>query len=495
MSKIKNIIIVLFTCIIFVACSNNEYQNIIPKSAKAVVSVNIKQLFQDFEIPETIIDKLHNILEFVITGSDSDWVIELIKGNEESGIDFDKPFYIYKISEDTYGASFKVEDIDVLDELFNMLHRHNISKKSVEKDKYKWTTLLDDISVAYNDDVLSLMYSNNFSETKKIQKSYLEVEEDKSFVATDKFKKLDEKEGPLKFIFNSDAFVNYTEDNYTNTLEQIKAFLPEKVRPVDVCVVGDFVFNKEKVNLNCELFSINKNTQKILEKEDDKFKKIKGDYIGAPNDFACWLCLGINGEDLVNKLKQFDCIHEYMIKLGLALDIENILRAIKGDLAVLLPSIPENLKHPNIVMTAKVKNTDFLKNVGLWQNQMVDYKMSMDEISKHNYLLHGDSIELNWGVDDDNLYFATGNSFFKSAFAEKSDNLNEVINDINNSVLYAYVNTEAILGKFNENDHFSKKIDFVKFIIIKASDYRNYTVSLVLKDKDKDFWQIIFELI
>jgi len=495
MKKFKYLLFSIFLAVLCVACSNDEYKMLIPKNAKAVVAVNLKQLFDGYELPESAKSKIYNLLKLFVSGSDSDLLIDLIEGNEDSGIDFNEPFYIFKAPDSFWGASLKVDDIDDLDELFSLMYRQNLCNKPVEKDDYKWTDILDDISAVYNEDVLSLMFSNSISDTKKKQNALLNNDEEDTFFATEKFSKMDDMEGPLKFLFSADAFVNYNDKDFKNVIDNLHALLPEGVRPVDVCVVGDLSTGKGIVNVDYELFSTNKKTQMLLEKEDNKYKKIKGDFIGAPNDFACWLALGVKGEDFVRKLKQFNTIDQYIIKLERAIDIENILQSISGDVALLLPNNFENDELSAFVLSANLNNTDFLKSVDLWMNQMVDFNATMDEVAKNSYVLKADSMQLNWGVDNKNIYFATGNSFFKSAFAEKSDKLNEVEEDIRNSVFFVYINVEGINEKLEEKFDLYKKLNFLEYITLKASDYRNYHLTFVLKEKEKNIWQILSDQI
>ncbi len=494
MNNIKHLFFLIITAFC-VACSNNEYKNAIPKNAKAVVAVNINELFKDADVPDEAMNKLESMLQLIVSGADADSFTAILKGDEKSGIDFEQPFYLFALPENVYGATFKVDDEDDIDELFNMLRRQNMAAKTQEIDDFKWTTILEDISVAYDDDILTLLYSANLNETKKKQKALINADEDNSFVASDKFGKLEDREGPVKFVCNSDVFFDYTEMDSNDYLENLKAFLPDDTRPVDVSVVGDLVAQKGGINLNFELFSLNNKTQKILEKEDDKYMKINGDFLGAPNDFACWMAIGTKGDDLVQKLKKFEVTHSLLIKLGFAIDIENILKAVKGDCAVVIPSVADNVKQTDFIMTAKLKNTDFLKSVTLWQDQMVDYGMKMEETSKNNYTLKTDSFSLNWGVDNKNLYFANSSAFFKSAFSENSDKLDEVKGQIKNSVLYAYINVETIMSKLMGDKDKDPKMNFVEFVSLSAENYRNYKISVVMKDKDVNAIQTLLNLI
>ena len=101
----------------------------------------------------------------------------------------------------------------------------------------------------------------------------------------------------------------------------------------------------------------------------------------------------------------------------------------------------------------------------------------------------------NWGVDKNNVYFASGNSFFKSAFAEKSDKLEIVQKDIKKSILYVYVNMGSLFAKKAENNDNADRFNIWDYIALSADNYRQYKIEFVLKDKDRDILNILPDLI
>ena len=475
------------------ACSNNEYVNVIPKNAKAVIEVNMESLFGDIEKPDQIINKLHYLTKWGVPDSDTEFFSLLLNAEEKNGIELEDPFYLYVLPGDYYGATFKVDDVDDVDEFFKMLNNKNLCGQIIEKDDRKWTEIKDDLSVVYNEHVLSVLYSDKITETMNMQSKLLSFEKNDAFINSDKFEKMKDMEGAVKWVFNSDFFYDFNKQKNDDYLNNLKAFLPEGTRPQDVAVSGGLIVEKGLSTINLELFSTNKKIQKILEKEDDKYLKIKGDFIGAPNDFTCWIGLGANGNDLVYKLKQFDDVKKYLNLIGLAIDIETVIKAIKGDLAVVIPGNTDN--NNDFIITAKLKNDDFLKSVSLWNDQMVDYGMKMDENAKNNFTLYADSLIINWGVENNNVYFASGNSFYKSAFAEKSDKLDDVKKDIKESVLYVYVNVESIMQKIIKDNEKAKKNDVWEYFAVSADNYRQYKISFVMKDHEKNVLQVLSEII
>lgn len=134
---------------------------------------------------------------------------------------------------------------------------------------------------------------------------------------------------------------------------------------------------------------------------------------------------------------------------------------------------------------------------------MKDYGIKMSENSKNNFTLSlgkdSDGMELNWGVDGDNVYFASKNSFFKSAFSEKSDKLESVRKSITNSIFYAYLNNDGFEKNFSNmlhlKDEGNEQLSNIDSYIFQAKDFCHYTFSICMKDKSKNFIQQMLDVL
>ena len=485
--------------ILLVSCENTDYKNVIPMNSNFVISLDMKSMFNNIDIPDETFNSFSSLLSLFFTGSDSDKFMAMLKGDENTGIDFASPFYFFISPEIDLGLTFKVDDDDDLDDFFDMLKRSNIAKKPVEQDDIKWSTLFDDINVAYNDKTLTLLVAKNSAQSKKELKKLFDNTEDDSFISSAKYEKMESVDGPLVCFYNC-AFLNRT-NHAENVNDFFASFLPEGVRVVDANVINEWVFNNGQMDVNMELFSTNEKSQKLLEKENKKYETIDGDFINAPNDFLAWIGAGVKGEDFLKRLKAFDEINGYILKLDRAIDIQKIIKSIDGDLAVVIPGLSD--KDVEFVMTAKTSNTDFLKDVDYWNETMKDYGIKMSENSKNNFTLslgkESDGMELNWGVDGDNVYFASKNSFFKSAFSEKSDKLESVRKSITNSIFYAYLNNDGFEKNFSNmlhlKDEGNEQLSNIDSYIFQAKDFCHYTFSICMKDKSKNFIQQMLDVL
>ena len=480
MKCFKSLFVFLCIALCFASCSEEPgYKNVIPKDANVVFSISLKDILSNTKLPEGALNKLKDLSSKQVSGSDLDKISDIVDGKQSIGIDLSLPFYFFRSPEVEAALTMKVENQEKLDEFFDLLDRQDICSKPTEKDGLKWRELMNEVTIAYNSETLMLMALTQESTAKKTIAKLFDQSGGDSFCETEAFDKFDSKKGAFRLFVNGSTVAESPELN-----GYISSLLPENVKVKDASLVTDFVFGNGRLDIDTEIFSDNKDAQKFLERQDEMYDKINGDFIAAPNDFLVWAGADVDGEKIVDRFKEIEGVKGAMTFLERGIDIENILKAIKGDIALSIPSVNNGAE---FVLTAKTKNTDFLKDVSGWQETMKDFGYSMTENSKNNFSLRmpGEST-INWGVEGDNLYFASENSFFKSAFTEKSDRLKAVADEIKGSVFYVYINPDAIanMPDFAMAKGILSKINRITF---KGNNSHSTTVSLVLNN-DKDYF-------
>ena len=492
MKTLKYYVLIMFTCLVFAACTNNEYQIVIPKDASVVVSFNLKELLADVDIPEKDMDNLKSLMGAVFNGQDKDKINEMVSGDEPVGIDFSEPIYAFVSEDNMFGLSMKVSSDDDLDNLFEILDRQHLCDKPKEKDGFRWTTIIDDFQVAYNGNTLLICGGVN----EKGMKKMFDNDEENSFMATPNFEKMEANKAPVQ-IFTS--LKNFQENDLTFLTE----LLPEGVKAADVNLLTSLVLNKGQADINGELFSNNEKTQNLLIDADKNFKKINGDFIKAPENFLLWMGAGMKGEEALKKLKSMDDTNGLLMMMDRAIDIQKIIKSIDGDMTIVIPELP-NDEPTSFVLMAKTANTDFLKDVNYWQEQMKDWNLKMTENDKNSYTLFlDDDFSLNWGVDNKNVFFSSPNTDYKKTFAETNAILDEQAADIKNSIFYVCLNLMPVYQKFNSymDSEFDKETkDLVKDIefpfdkvVFKANNAHSCSLSFSLKNKEQGVLNALFD--
>ena len=374
--------LIVFTCITFcmASCSDTpEYQNLIPQNAQVVVSLNLKDILSKTNLPDGAQNQIKALAATQIAGSDLDQIANIIDGKQGVGIDISEPFYFFSSPGVEAALTMKVESQEKLDEFMDLLARQEICDKPKEKDGLKWTELMHEVTVAYNSETLVLLALTSEANAKITIKKLFNQSPDDSFCKTDSYNKLYSKNGEIRFYANGGLL-----GSNESVRPLLGSLLPDGVSPEYAEIITDITLGKGRLDLATELFSSNDDVQNHLEKQDKMFEKINGDFIAAPNDFVCWIGADVDGEKFIDRLMGIDGVKGAFAFLERGIDIESILKSIKGDVAFTIPTINDT---PDFVMTAKTKNTDFLKDVSGWQETMKDFGYSMVENSKNNFSL------------------------------------------------------------------------------------------------------------
>ena len=485
MKTIKTYFAIVLAALAFVSCSDGGYKNAVPKNADMVVEVNFKSLFNGEELPADVTENLKLIMGQFLSGDDNKDTEQIIDGEKSMGIDFSEPFYIFRSPDVEAAACFKVSDTEDLKNFIATLRDRHLCSAISEKDGKQWATLLDEATMAFDDDVLIICAKKNAAAKKMVSKMFEAGEED-SFTATGNFKKMESKNSGLVL------FANFSEMGADEDMdiEDVVGFLLQGVKMSDVNFVLDMQLGKGRLDLNAEIFSDKEDVQKKLEDNSNGLKKISGDFIKAPKDFMVWFGIGADGEKFYNFLNNSEAAKSILVVLERAIDIEKIIKAIDGDLALVVPDVPSIDK--DFVLAAKTKNQDFLKDVDYWTIQMQDWKFNMSKVAENEYAIKfDDESQLKWGVDGNNFFLSSENGDYAKTFANTNAKLDEVASEIKNSVAYLYYDLNP-LADFMEQNDMSKGMELdlmrkVERITFSAKDCCNCSFTIALTDKENGF--------
>ncbi len=494
MKALRNYMIMVLAAILAIACTNNDYQVVIPKNANFVATFNFKSFFEDVDIPEETMNNFKSLLGMAFSGKDRDNMEEFLDGKTSFGIDFSEPVFVFSAPDCPLGLSMKVDSEDDMDKLMDLLNRQDLCKKVKEKDGFKWATILEELRIAYNDNTVLICGDVKENDMRK----FFDNDEENSFIASPNYEKMSKKNSPMQLFF---SFASLEDQEF---LPLIKDFLPEGVKLSDTNLLTDLVMEKGHADINAEIFSNKEKVQALLEDADKNFQKINGDFIKAPANFLAWFGMGVKGEELLKKLKANDEINGMMMMMDRAIDLQKIIKTMEGDLAVVMTEMKDG-ENPDMVLTAKLKNEDFLKDVDYWQEQMKDWNIKMVQNDKNDFtLLLDEENGINWGVDDKNVYFTSQNTSYKKTFAETNPMLDEQAADIKNSIFYLCVNLNPVFDNIKNSlgqslgGELSETINKIEYpfdkLVVKANNARSCTFSVSLKDKNKNVINALFEL-
>lgn len=482
---------------VLASCSNNDYLNVIPKESTAVISVDFATIAQKGDFENSDLMKLFSETTNTLKKEDQEKIKQFTEDPREMGIDFRAPMYIFKTPTNYVGVALKISDADKFGEFLDVLRSSGTCSKVVENEGLMYGTF-SDCDFAYNDNTFALLIPlavNSKAGNRVALKDMFAQSEEKSFVSTDAYNKMTDAKGEVLVYANMKAF---PEQYYP-----LQAFGIKNVRPGDIEMYMSALCENGKMTLAFEMEGKTDAAKKILEDSYKNMHKIEGRYINTLTDNSIlWYCAGVKGEEYIKVLKNSPQLKELFLIADRAIDIEKILGAVDGDLALTLGSMPDlngllgggfNIDY---IVTANVKDTKFLDDVNYWTQSMKDYGFSMTKTGDKQYAITSSGFSLNWGVDDDNVYFASNGSLFQNAFSKHTNVLAPYEDDIKDSYVYCFVNLEAAVAPyvpfFAGQPAVSKRLSCLKSVIIRSKEEGKSELIVELKDDDTNFLKQLF---
>ena len=173
------------------------------------------------------------------------------------------------------------------------------------------------------------------------------------------------------------------------------------------------------------------------------------------------------------------------------LDIEQMIRAVDGDVAIeyQMPDFNSS-EEPGHVMYAEVKNTDFMADVEDWIKMSEEYGLKMRQVGDDQYEVerNGKTDTYTWGVKDHVLYSAQGQDVCMTN-GEGKNPLAAYKDDIRNSRYYVYVNLEQFpLEQLSGSEAMlMSALRGLKSVVLKSSVADELTLTVDMKNKDENF--------
>lgn len=490
--NLLKLFVVLIIVSVFTSCDNNDYVNVIPANAPFVSSINVGKLVAKSEFSKSsAFQMFKSYIGLVATTSeDKTEITKLLEDPSQIGMDFSKPIYVFNTIDDCIGLTIKMNDEGDFENFLELLRQKGFCGKSVERDGIQYNILFDDLDFAYNSEAILFLVSEN-SEGKAVAKRnlslFFEQDADKSFISTEHFQRLSEGSDDISMYANLGAMPD-------NMSSNIKKLLPKGITASDVEFIGSADFKNGKIELKASVYSEKDAVQKALEEGDKYLKHIEGKYIDSPSeDFMVWAGANINGEWLLNLLKQDKDMKQGLFLLGRGIDVDMMLKAIDGDVALILPQnfVTKSSEESQFICFANLKNSDFLKDVAYWKKSMSEYGMTMTETAKNHYNLKAEGYSFNWGVDDKDLFIATEEAYKQNAFSKRSEILKDYSDEIESSSVFVFVNLKSIpmseLGQvLGMRLGMSKKMSSFKSLIFRMSDCSHYEVIFEMDNDDEN---------
>lgn len=364
------------------SCTNDNYLRVLPRESVAIASIDVQQLSSSGN--DAITSLLNNACGVNI--------------KEAMGIDLSSKVYMFETNDGTLGLVARVDDADELTDLFTELAENGKCTKPEERRGNKFVTIGDSWLVGYSDDAMIVIgpitvMQRNATE-QKMQRMFAN-KEGKGTQESKIFQRLDSLDSPVALVAQVSALPEQIVLPFTigapKEADASQIILSAAMRKEDGIMV-----------VRGSTSSFNKNIAKKIKENEQVLMPITDDMFGrlSPSDIG-FLFMNANGEELLKVLQQNVAFQALLVGANTAVDMDNIIRSVKGDMVFSLSDIRGDFD-----FMARLGKKDFLKDVGYWKSSC-PAGSSITDTGRDAYVFKNSDMSYSFAVTSDNLFVSS----------------------------------------------------------------------------------------
>lgn len=328
-----------FSAFLLCSCSKGSYLSVIPDDAVAIISVDVPQ-----------------------SGLNID----------AEGIDTSQKIYLFETADGAFCLAAKSSNSS---EGFSILQD-------------KWVCGFADGKMLIMGPVIPAQQD----EVKKRIGKMLQQAEEESIVGTPVLERLDSIKSPIALVAQSSALPEQFAPYFTLAA-------PRQASPSQIYISASISLADGVMQIDGSNFSLNKSIGSAIAETSKAFRPLNGAFSGDARKQFFSLMMNVEGEKLLPILRQNNALQALLTGINTAIDMDNILRSVDGDMAYMADSTLSGIE-----MKAQLKNRDFLKDIAYWKSSCPAGTRIIDQ-GRDTWLFQGSDISFLFGVTADNQFF------------------------------------------------------------------------------------------
>ena len=381
-------LLTLVIALLLASCSTDDYLRVVPADCQALLSVDLTGLPDE----KAAADRVENMMKSV-TGIDD---------LTDCGIALDARILLFETGDGLFGLCAKVDDESDLQAFVDgPLAAKGVCQKTVSRKDCHFTMVNDSWLLGFSGESLLLMGPLvSASKAQLIQQMtrLLNGKEKRNVKDSRLYQRLDSIQAPLTLVTQARALP-----------EQVAALLtlgaPKDADPSQVCLSLSAHVEDDIVDVETETFSFNAQLNTALHEAQKTFRPVTTKYLSCVTpETPLAFFLNMEGERLLELMRDNPALQSFLVGVNTAIDMDNILRSVDGDLSLIVPSLSE--QGTEAVVTAQLKSSDFLKDIGYWK-QSCPAGTRIEDVGKQQYRFTDGAMSLYFGVSDHQFYAGT----------------------------------------------------------------------------------------
>lgn len=370
-----------------VSCSGDDYLNAVPGNSIAVVSVDAARAAGEGKAGDDRAVLLKSLLK--------------VNDFRDCGIDLMSKMYFFESAEGNLGLVSKVSDDDELDTWLNKLAGSGLCTKTSKRSGCRFSTIKDSWVAGFNSSVLVIMGPVIAAQEAAVRQQiikYIGQNEDEGLKSSPLFDRLDSIDAPVAMV----AQVAALPDNFS---APFTLGAPKDADASQVLVAAGMRVGKGGfLEITGEPFSLNRSIDESMKKSLSTLRPITSKYVGSMsrND-ALGAFMNVNGQQFIEMLHANKSFMALLAGINTAVDMDNIIKSIDGDMAIVLPEYSNGAA--SMRLSARLGSRAFLTDVDYWKKSCPKGG-SIDDLGKDLYCYKDGSMSYVFGVTADNQFYS-----------------------------------------------------------------------------------------
>lgn len=377
-------LIIVGCALLLTSCSGKDYLNAIPGESTALISMDMSKL----------------------SGTNNQALFKAmlhVSNVDQCGLDLSEKLFLFESPEGDLGLCAKVKDEDDLAKLFDQLSRQGLCQKPVERRGYQFTLLKGTWAVGFSDKAMLVMGPTTAGSVAALSNKmakYLGADEEDGIKGTPIFDRLDSLNAPMAMVTQAQALPE-------KFIAPFTLGAPKDADPSQVYIAAELTVDKGVLGIHGETFSFNKRIDASLKRAEESYRPIQGKYLTSmPHSALLGWFMNVEGPQFIKILQSNKSMTTLLAGINAAVDMDNIIRSVKGDMAIVMPAYDDH--GLSMSMAAQLANSNWVADVSYWKQSCPEGGKIMDW-GKNAWHYTDGKTSFYFGVSPD-LQFFSGSS-------------------------------------------------------------------------------------
>lgn len=382
------------------SCGGSDYLNAIPAKSTALISMDLtKMAGEQSDAQKTAV--LNSMLH--------------VDDASQCGIDLESKLYLFESTDGNLGLCAKVADDDKVGDWLKTLANKHIATSVTERKGFHFSVLKNAWLVGYSDQALLIMgpvVADAQAELQRQMVKYLGADDGNSVVTTKMYEKLEGIDAPMSMVAQAQALPEKFVAPFT-------LGAPKGTDASQIIIAAEMKVEQGLLHINGESLSFNENIDKAIRAATQNYRPIAGTYLKSmPADAQAAIFMNVEGTKFLPMMQNNQGIQQLLMGINTAIDMDNIIRSVDGDMAIVIPSFSDSAL--KMSMSAKLKHSQWLQDVDYWKKSCPQGG-KIGDWGKNSYYYTDGKTSFYFGVSDD-MQFFSGSDELTAEYSIKPSN-------------------------------------------------------------------------